>query len=107
MTTKARRIVEDTNSELIAELRRSHNALLWVLSNICAQVDAATITATEGFVALGLTLSTGTDSTVATINGGANTYTGTGIELAGIKVSPKRPRQPKRAPLVVATVDDI
>ncbi len=105
--TLARRITEDTNSELVAELRRSHNALLWVLQNICTQVDAATITATEGFVALGLTLSTGTDSTVASINGGANTYAGTGVELAGIKVSPRRPRQPKRVPLVAAAVDDI
>jgi hypothetical protein len=105
--TLTRRIVEDSNSELVAEIRRSHNELLWVLQNISTQVDAATITSTEGWVALGLTLAGGVDATVASINGGANTYTGTGVELASIKVSPRRPRQPKRVPLQAATVDDI
>lgn len=93
---KRRRVMADAASAEVTELRRSFNTLLLVLENISEQVDAATITATEGFVALGLAISTGTDSDVTGINGGANNYTGTGLEVSGVKVT--NPVAPKRLP---------
>lgn len=104
---KRRKILNDQNAGgVVDELRRQHNHLLLVLQNISEQVDAATITATEGFVALGLTISTGLDSSVATINGGANTYTGTGLEVLGIKVEPRQPRFPTRGNTTMVKTDD-
>jgi hypothetical protein len=99
---KGRKVVADQNSAELDQLRRAVNGLLVVLENISTQVDAATITATEGFVALGLTINTGLDSTVATINGGANTYTGTGIALEGLIPTPKHPKRPQSAMAVDA-----
>lgn len=105
---RARRHIEDTASETVAELRRSHNALLLILENISEQVDAATITATEGFVALGLAINNGIDASVTGINGGANNYTGTRLEMLGVVPSVRRPARPVRAtgPANVA-VDEI
>lgn len=105
---RARRHPEDTASETVAQLRRNFNALLAVLENISEQVDAATITATEGFVALGLTIASGVDSSVTAINGGANAYVGTNLELLGVVPTVKRPAPPRRStgPAVIA-VDEI
>lgn len=102
-----RRKVQATGNAEVFEVRRQLNNLLLILENISGQVDAATITATEGFVALGLTIAAGLDSTVATINGGANTYTGTGLELVGVKAVNPVPARGPRQPLVpMASTDD-
>jgi hypothetical protein len=98
-------VVNDTPSEVVTELRREMNNLLFILSNIGAQVDAATITATEGWVALTLALESGTDSDVTGINGGANNYTGTALEIECLKVLPSRPRGPHRDRQVVTSSD--
>src|SRR5687768_16705393 len=102
-----RRKVQATGNAELFEVRRQFNNLLLVLQNISEQVDAATITSTEGFVALGLTISTGVDSTVAAINGGANTYTGTGLEVLGVKaVNPVPARGPRLGTVSMAATDD-
>ena len=94
-------VVSDTPSQVVGEVHRSVNNLMFVLANIAAQVTATTITATEGWVALSLTLAAGVDGTVASINGGANTYTGTGLQLVAVQTLPKLPREPKRNTRVV------
>lgn len=104
---RSKRHVEDTPSETVAELRRSYNSLLLILENISEQVDAATITATEGFVALGLAISNGVDDDVTGINGGANDYTGTGLELLGVVPTVRRPVPRKRSTSVDIGVDEV
>ena len=90
---KARLVVADQNSAELDQLRRSFNSLMVVLENCASEVDAGNITADEAFTALATTLSTGTDATIASIDGGANTYTGTARELLGVKPTPLHPRQ--------------
>jgi len=102
-----RRKVQATGNAEVFEVRRQFNNLLLILENISEQVDAATITSTEGFVALGLAIDTGLDSSVTGINGGANNYSGTGLELVGVKAVNPVPQRGPRSPLVpMASTDD-
>lgn len=98
-------VVNDIPSEVVIEIRRSYNNLLFILANIGTQVAAATITATEGFVALNTAFTNGTDNDIALINGGSNNYTGTGLDIEAVKVLPSRPRGPHRNRKVVTSSD--
>lgn len=90
---KARLVVADQNSAELDQIRRGLNALMVVLENVASEVDAGNITADEAFTALLTTLSTGLDSTIASIDGGANTYTGTEREVVGCRPTPLHPKQ--------------
>lgn len=94
-------VVSDTPSQLVGEMRRTQANLMLVLANIAAQVTAATMTATEGWVALSTTLAAGVDNSVTGINGGSNNYTGTGLQVVAVQSLPKLPREPKRGTRVV------
>lgn len=100
---KARPVVSDQHSAEVDEMRRSLHALLLVLQNVAFEVDAGNITADEAFTALLTTLSTAVDSDIATIDGGGNTYTGTGLTVAGVKPTPLHPRRPRNGELADLT----
>jgi len=98
-------VVSDTPSNLVSEEKRQWNNLLFVLNNICTQVVAGSITAAEGWSVLGSALSAGKDSDITGVNGGADNYTGTGLELLALQALPKISREVHRNTKVVAPAD--
>lgn len=103
---KARLVVADQNSAELDQIRRGLNSLMVVLENLASEVDAGNITADEAFTALYTTMSTGSDGTIASIDGGANTYTGTGREVAGTRPTPLHPKQVRGTLRDMGTSDD-
>lgn len=85
---KARVVIGDQNSAEFDELRRSFNSLLIVLQNICAEVEATTLTAEEGFEALGAALAAGVDA-----SGSPAGHVGTGRQVVGVKATPTIPQR--------------
>jgi hypothetical protein len=92
---KARLVVADVGSTELDQLRRSVNALFVVLQNIASEVDAASITADEAFTVILNSLSTGVDSSITGVDGGANNYAGTQREVVGTKPTPSQPMPPR------------
>lgn len=89
MAIRVRRVVSDNSSQEVDELRRQFNNLLLVVENMCALVAAGTVTTAElGLEALGLAISTGTDTTASVTN-----HVGTGRELNGVRPTPTHPRR--------------
>lgn len=87
---KARLVVGDQNSAELDALRRSFNSMIVVLENISAEVTAGTLTAEQGFEALGAALRNGVDG-----SGTPAPHVGTGRMVAGVRVSPQHP--PRKA----------
>lgn len=92
---KARLVVADVGSAEMDQLRRSVNALIVVLQNVASEVDAGNITADEAFTVVLNSLSTGVDSSITGVDGGANNYAGTTREIVGTKPTPLHPKQPR------------
>ncbi len=96
---KARPVVSDMHSAEYDETRRALHDLMLVLENVASHVDAGTITADEAFTVLVTSLSNGVDSDITGVDSGANNYTGTGRNIAGVKPTPTHPRRPKSTEL--------
>jgi hypothetical protein len=92
---RARKVVSDTHSAEMDEVRRTLHSLMLVLESVASSVDAGTITADEAFTALLAALQTGSDDDITNIDGGANDYVGSGKELAGVRPTPTHPRRPR------------
>lgn len=90
---KARPVVSDTSSVEVDEMRRGFHALLVMLENVAAEVDAGNITADEAFTVLLNSLSTGSDDDISGVDGGGNDYAGTGVAAVGVKPTPTHPRR--------------
>lgn len=91
---RALKLVGDQHSAEFDELRRQFNNLLIVLHNIAASVDGGDVTADEAFTVLKATLESGVDESLTSVDGGSNDYSGTELELVGIKGN-KHPRRPR------------
>lgn len=92
---KARVVVGDQNSAELDALKRSFNSLLVVLERVCAEVEATTLTPTQGFVALNAALRTGRDASAPS---GAAAHVGTGRLVSGVKSTPQIPQRAEENP---------
>lgn len=99
---KGRRVVGDQNSEELDQMRRCLHGVVIALENVASEVDAGNITADEAFTVLLASLSTGLDSDITGVDGGANNYAGTAVALEGVIPTPKHPRRPN-----VGKVEDL
>lgn len=88
MAIRVRRVVSDSSSQEVDELRRQFNNLLLILENVCAEVVATTLTAEEGLEALGAALIAGSDA-----SGTPAAHVGTSRELNGVRPAPAHPRR--------------
>lgn len=88
-----RLVVGDQSSAEIDQMRRTQNALLLVLENLAG----TTFTALADFQeALANTLSTGLDSDFTTATN-SDSYSGTGVELVGLRPMNRHPSRPGAA----------
>jgi hypothetical protein len=102
---RVRRLVSDKNSAEVDQLRRTVNALLLVLENLST---TSFTTVTDLQEALANTLATGVDSDYTTPES-SDSYVGTGVELVGVRPTPKHPVRPGMAAgtqLVVGDASD-
>jgi hypothetical protein len=87
---QVRLVVGDQSSAEVDQLRRTVNALLLVLENL----SGTTFTALADFQeALANSISTGTDGDFTTATN-SDSYTGTGVELVGLRVMNPHPPRP-------------
>ena len=86
---KARKVVGDQNSEEMDQLRRAVHGILVLLENVGTALGAATADATVTDIGDGLAaaINTGTDADSAS-------YTGSGVDVAGMEPTPKHPKRP-------------
>ncbi len=89
---KARKVVGDQNSEELDVLRRCVHTMLIMLENLGTDLAAATLIGDVNDVGTGLqaAISSGLDSA-------ATSYTGSGLEIAGVNPTPKHPKRPQSA----------
>lgn len=102
---KVRLVVGDQSSAELDQLRRTCNALLLVLENLAGTSFTALADFQE---ALENTLSTGLDSDFTTATN-SDDYSGTGVELVGLRPMNRHPRRPGAVPgsnLEEADADD-
>lgn len=85
-----RLVVGDQSSAEVDQLRKTTNALLLVLENLAGTSFTALADFQE---ALENTLTTGVDSDFTTATN-ADSYTGTGAELVGLRPMNRHPRRP-------------
>lgn len=102
---RVRRLVADQSSAEVDQLRRSLNALLLVLENLAGTSFTALADLQE---ALANTLAGGLDADFTTATN-ADSYVGTGVELVGLRPTPKHPSRAGMAKgehLVAGEADD-